>query len=153
MSKRKTNLSNDTDITSDDEEHIYTRIPRHDSSFTRDKTLHEETYCTINKPKSTTTQESTPAIDVHTNSQPVTPSSQTIPFYDTSFFTYKNCFQGFFLSDDYSLYLKTLQQSQDLVLRTVYSWLIRNENLGFLHPSSQALLSYMHITKDFHNFL
>ena len=26
-------------------------------------------------------------------------------------------------------------------------------NLSFLQPSSLALLSYMHITKDFHNFL
>ena len=37
----------DTDITSDDEELIYTRIPKHGSSFTTDKTLQEETYSTI----------------------------------------------------------------------------------------------------------
>ena len=35
---------NDTDITSDDEEHILTRIPKHDSYFTSDKTLHEEIF-------------------------------------------------------------------------------------------------------------
>ena len=36
-------------------------------------------------------------------------------------------------SDDYSLDLKTLQQqSQDPVLRTVYSWLTRNEKPKFL---------------------
>ena len=57
-----------------------------------------------------------------------------MPFYDTSFFTYKNCFQGFFLPDEYSLYLKTLQQSQDPVLKTVYSWLFRNEKPEFLTP-------------------
>ena len=34
---------NDFDNTSDDEEHICTRIPKHDSSFTTDKTLHEKT--------------------------------------------------------------------------------------------------------------
>ena len=41
----------------------------------------------------------------------------------------KSFFQGFFLPDDYSLDLKTLQQQQskDPVLRTVNSWLTRNE--------------------------
>ena len=36
-------LLNDTDNTSDDEEHMNNRIPKHVSSFTTDKTLHEET--------------------------------------------------------------------------------------------------------------
>ena len=40
-------LLNDTDITSDDEEHIHSRIPKHNSSFTTDITLQEETYATI----------------------------------------------------------------------------------------------------------
>ena len=55
-------------------------------------------------------------------------------FYDPSFFKYKTNFQGFFLPDDYSLDLKTLQtqQSQDLVLRTIYSWISRNEKPEFL---------------------
>ena len=46
------------------------------------------------------------------------------------------CFQGFFLPDDYSLDFKTLQQqqSQDPVLRTVYSLLTRNENPESLTP-------------------
>ena len=72
---------------------------------------------------STTTQDSTSAIDVQTNSQPTTHCSQMIPFYDTCFFKYKKYFQGFSLPDYYSLDLKTLQQqqSQDPVLRTVYS--------------------------------
>ena len=45
-------------------------------------------------------------------------------------------FQGFFLPDDYSLDLKTLQvqQSQDPVLRTVHSWITHNEKLGNLTP-------------------
>ena len=101
-------LPNDTDITSDNEDHIYTRILKHESSLTTDKTLHEEFYSTINKPKSTTTQESTSAINVQTNSQPATHCSQLTPFYDTSFFEYKNYFQGFFLPDVYSLDLETL---------------------------------------------
>ena len=82
-------LLNDTDITSDDEEHIYTRIPKHNSSFTTDKTLHEGTYSTIKKSTSTTPQECTSAINVQTHSRPATHCSQTIPFYDTSFFEYK----------------------------------------------------------------
>ena len=54
-------LLNDTDNTSDDEKHINNRIPKHDSSFTTDKTLHEESYSTIKKSTSTTPQESTSA--------------------------------------------------------------------------------------------
>ena len=44
-------------------------------------------------------------------------------------FQVQNCIQGFFLPDDFSLDLKTLQQQQshDPVLRTVYSWLTRNK--------------------------
>ena len=59
-----------------------------------------------------------------------------IPFYDTSFFKYKNYFQGFFLPYDYSLDITTLQQqqSQDPVLRTVYSWIVKNEKLETLTP-------------------
>ena len=61
---------------------------------------------------------------------------QVIPFYDTSFFKNKNHFQGFFLPDDYSLDIKTVQQqqSQDPVLRTVYLWIINNEKPESLTP-------------------
>ena len=126
---------NDTDNTSDDVEHIYTRSPKHDSSFTTDKTLHEETYYTVKITTFTTPQESTSAINVQTHSRPATHCSQTIPFYDTSFFKYKKYFQGFFLPDVYSLDLKTLQQQpEDPVLRTVYTWLTRNEKPESLTP-------------------
>ena len=52
------------------------------------------------------------------------------------FFENKNYFQGFFLPDDYSLDIKTLQQqqSQDPVFKTVYSWLLNNEKPEFLTP-------------------
>ena len=52
------------------------------------------------------------------------------------FLSTKTIFQGFFLSDDYSLDIKTLQQqqSQDPVLRTVYSWLLNNEKPEFITP-------------------
>ena len=48
----------------------------------------------------------------------------------------KNYFQGFFLPDDFSLDITTLQQqqSQDPVLRTVYSWIIKNEKPETLTP-------------------
>ena len=57
-------------------------------------------------------------------------------FYVTSFFKYKNYFQGFFPPDDDSLDIKTLQQqqSQDPVLRTVYSWIIHNDKPESLTP-------------------
>ena len=96
-------LLNDTDVTSDDEKHIYTRIPKHNSLFSIDEQLHEqeESFSTIKKSTLNKTpkplSESTSAIDVHTNSHPTTHSPQTIPFYGPSFFKYKLYFQGFFL--------------------------------------------------------
>ena len=76
------------------------------------------------------------AINVQTNSPSLTHCSQIIPFYDTSFFKNKNYFRGFFLPDDYSLDMKTLQQQQfqDPVLRTVYSWIIHNDKPESLTP-------------------
>ena len=130
-------LLNDTDITSDDEDHIYTRIPKNNSSFSTDKTLQDtEHYSTLKNPSSDTPQETTSAINVQTNSSSITHSPQVIPFYDTSFFNYKNYFQGFFLPDNYSLDIKTLQQqqSQDPILRTVYSWLLNNEKPEIVTP-------------------
>ena len=51
-----------------------------------------------------------------------------LPFLSTIFF------QGFFLSDDCLLDLKTFQQqqSQDTVFKIVYSWVTRNEKPEFL---------------------
>ena len=121
-------LLNDTDVTSDDEDHIYTRISKDGSSFSTDPTL-QESYSTLKKSASNTPQETTSAINVQTNSPSLPHCSQVIPFYDTSYFKYKNYFQGFFLPDDYSLDIETLQQqqSQDPVLRTVYSWILNDE--------------------------
>ena len=44
-------LINDTDVTSDDEEHIYTRIPKNNFPFYFDETLHEqeESFSTMKK--------------------------------------------------------------------------------------------------------
>ena len=113
-----------------------------------------------------TSQKSVSAINVQTNFPSFTHCTQTIPFYDTSFFKYKNYFQGFFLPDDYTLDIKTLQQqqSQDPVLRTVYSWLLNNEKPEFVTPlitGSPFLHVYykrlsqcdamMHVLKDFIN--
>ena len=101
-----------TDVTSDDEDHIYTRIPKSDSSFLHDTTLQTENYSTLNKSTPKTSQKSVSAIDVQTNLPSLTHCPQIILFYDTSFFKYKNYFQGFFLPDDYSLDITTLQQQQ-----------------------------------------
>ena len=102
----------DTDITKDDEDHIYTRIPKSDSSFLPDTTLQTGNYSTLNKSISNAPQNSVSAINVQTNLPSLTHCPQIIPFYDTSFFKYKNYFQGFFLPDDYSLDITTLQQQQ-----------------------------------------
>ena len=57
-------LLNDTDITSDDEDLIYTRIPKSDSSFLPDTTLQTENYSTPNKSTSNTPQKYVSAINV-----------------------------------------------------------------------------------------
>ena len=113
-----------------------TRIPKSDSSFLPDTTLQTENYSTLNKSTSNTSQKSVSAINVQTKLPSLTHCPQIIPFYDTSFFRYKNYFQGFFLPDDYSLDITTLQQqqSQDPVLRTVYSWIVKNEKPETLTP-------------------
>ena len=86
---------NDTDVKGDDEKQIYTRIPKHDSSFTTDKTLKEEIYSTIKKSTSTTPQESTSAINVQPHSRHIVnkkyllmilPFSSTIIIFKISFF-------------------------------------------------------------------
>ena len=129
-------LLNDTDITSDDEDHIYTRIPKYDSSFLPDTTLQPENYSFLEKSTSNTPQENVSAINLQTDSPSLTHCPQIIPFYDTSIFKYKNYFHGFFLPDDYALDITTLQQqqSQDPVLRTVYSWIIHNNKTESLTP-------------------
>ena len=69
------------DITSEDEDYIYTRIAKKThSNVTPDNTLNDETFSTLTKPKSTPTSESTSAIDVQTDSKPTTHCSQIIPF-------------------------------------------------------------------------
>ena len=127
-------LLNNTDVTSDDEDHIYTRIPKSGSSFLHDTTLQTENYSTLNQLTHNTSQKSVSAINVQPNLQSLTHCPQIIPFYDTSSFKYKNYFQGFFLPDDYSLDITTLQQHQYPVLRTVYSWIIKNEKPETLTP-------------------
>ena len=77
-------LLNDTDVTSDDEDHIYTRIPKSDSSFLHDTTLQTENYSTLNQLPHPTQQKSVSAINVQPNVQPsLTHCQQIIPFYDT----------------------------------------------------------------------
>ena len=84
---------------------IYTLEFQKNSSFFTDKTLQEkeqekEHYSTLKNPSSNTPQETTSAINVQTTSPSITHSPQVILFYGTSFFKYKNYFQGFFQPDD-----------------------------------------------------
>ena len=68
------------------------------SPFSIDETLHEkgESFSTIKKSTTNKTpkplSESTSAIDLQTNSSPITHSPQIIPFHDPSFFKYKTFF-------------------------------------------------------------
>ena len=73
-------LLNDTDVTSDDEDHIYTRIPKSDSSFLQDTTLQTENYSTLNQSTHTTSQKSVSAINVQPNLPSLTHCQQIIPF-------------------------------------------------------------------------
>ena len=82
-------LKDTDDFTSDDDDHIYTRIPKYDSSFSTDTTLQQETYSTLKQSTSNTSPDCTSAINVQTISPSPTHCSQIIPFYDTSFFKHK----------------------------------------------------------------
>ena len=88
-------LLNDTDITSDGEDHIYTRNPKYDSSFSTDTTL-QENYSTLKKSPSNTPQESTSAINVQTISPSLTHSSQVILFMIRPFSNTKITFKASF---------------------------------------------------------
>ena len=103
-------LPNDTDVTSDDDDHIYTRIPKSVTFSSHDQT--NDTYQTPTLPRSTSSSTLTKTehsslsisvIDTTEHIQLSTHTSQVIPFYDPSFFKYKNYFQSFFLPDDFSL--------------------------------------------------
>ena len=79
-------LFNDTDVTSDDEDHIYTRIPKSNSSFLQDTTLQTENYSTLKQPTHNPPQKSVSAINVQPNLPSLTHCQQIVPFYDTKFF-------------------------------------------------------------------
>ena len=78
----------------DDEDHIYTRSRKSETPFSTDTTL-QDNYSTLQKSTPKTPQQITSAINVQTNPPSLTHCSQIIPFYDTSFFKYKNYCQGF----------------------------------------------------------
>ena len=68
-------LLNDTDIISDEEDHVYTRIPKTETPFSIDTTL-QDNYSTIKKSTTKTPQQITSAINVQTNSPSLTHCSQ-----------------------------------------------------------------------------
>ena len=136
-------LLNDTDVTTDDDDHIYTRIPKSVTFSSNIQT--NDTYQTPTLTRSNSsstiarTETSSLSTSVIDTTEPIKLSSHTsqiIPFYDPSFFKYKNYFQGFFLPDDFSLDLETLQlqQTQDAVLKTVYHWTRHNTKHEYTTP-------------------
>ena len=85
-------LLNDTDVISDDEDHIYTRIPNNSTTFIPDTTITSENFSTITNPSS-----DTPSKNANEALRPIklsTHCSQIIPFYDPLIFKYGNLFQS-----------------------------------------------------------
>ena len=133
---------------------MYTRIPKSVTfSFTKQD---NDTYQTPTLPRSNSSstiikhEPSSLSTSVINKTEPIkfsTHTSQIIPFYDP-FFKYKNYFQGFFLPDDFSLDLHTLQlqQTQDPVLKTVYHWTRHNTKPEYppllIHGGSPFLHAY-----------
>ena len=76
-------LLSHTDSIGDDEDHIYTRIPKNSTLFTPDTTITTEQFSTLTK---TTDTPSTNAIKTQRPINFATPCSQMTPFYDPSFF-------------------------------------------------------------------
>ena len=116
-------LPKDTDVTSDDEDHKYTRIPKSVTFSSNDQT--NDTYQTHSLPRSNssstliTTQTPSLSTSVIDTTEPIkisTQTSQVIPFYDPSFFKYKNYFKVFSLPDDFSPDLHTLQINKHKIL-------------------------------------
>ena len=72
-----------------------------------------------------------------------------LPFSNTKLFS-----KVFFLPDDYSLDLKTLQtqQSEGLVLRIIHSWISRNEEPELLTPLITGSLFLQAYYKRFSQF-
>ena len=136
-------LLNNTDVTSADDDHINTRIPKFVTfSFTNQNndTYQTPTLTRSNSSSTIIIQEpsslSTSVFDTTEPNKLSTHTSQIIPFYDPSFFKHKNYFQGFFLPDDFSLELHTLQlqQTQDPVLKRVYHWIPQNTKPEYPTP-------------------
>ena len=72
----------DTDIISDDEDHIIPRIPKDSTIFLPDTTITSESFSTITNPKS-----DTPSANAIETQQPIklsTHCSQIITFYEPS---------------------------------------------------------------------
>ena len=106
-------------------------MPIHNSTFITVNTLEEKTFSRIK-----TNQHLPLMYTERLNLLPTVHTSYTLMIHPSS--NTKMISKAFFLPDEYSLDLKPLQQqqqqSQDPVLRTVHSWLTRNEKLESLTP-------------------
>ena len=111
-------LLNDTDSTSDADDHIYTRIPESVTFSSHEQTNDTYQPPTLSRSTSsstlTKTEHSSLSTSVIDTTEPIklsTHTSQVIPFYDPSFFEYKNHFQSFFLPDDFFTRLTYIETS------------------------------------------
>ena len=139
---QQSSLLNDTDVTSDDDDHIDSRTqnllhfnPKINPIIHIKHPLFYVQLVLLKLHKTETYSLSTSVIDTTEPIKLCTHTSRVIPFYDPSFFKYKKYFQGFFLPDDFSLDFHTLQhqQTQDPVLKTVYHSYVTMQNLIILH--------------------
>ena len=119
---QQSTILNDTDILSDEDE------PNQSQNMKNQNT--------------NTLKEQTLAIQYPTKSDYC---NQQIPFFDPSFFKYKNYLHYFFLPEDTQITIETIksQQKQDPALQNVYHWLKTNERLLQIDPAiaSNSFLS------------
>ena len=115
---------------------MYSRITKHDSTFSNDNTIHEETFSTINKPNPL--QHQNPPLQ-YTNKQTLSllhTAHKSYPFMIHPFSRTNLVSKAFSFPKNIPLTLEPFnkQQSQDPLLRKIYSWLTHNEKPVFLTP-------------------
>ena len=121
---QQSTILNDTDILSDDDEPTQPQKGKNQNTYiSKEQTLakqypNKSDYC-----------------------------NQQVPFFDPSFFKYKNYFHYFFLPENTQITIETIksQQKQDPVLQKVFHWLTTNDKPVQMDPiiaSNSFLLVY-----------
>ena len=85
-----------------------------------------------------------------TQTTPKTTRTQSLPFFDPSFFAHRKAFDNFFLPSDTFLTVPILLQAQkdDPVLSTVFKWLKQKQRPHSLTPVIKAYSIYIHIINN-----